>query len=256
MKSFKAVVFAILFSQISLSQTVTPVLINGAFNIFKEKIIYSDQVQIRNSASAYFTYTASTVLLPNNLTFAGHVKLNNKKLKYNNNVKFYGSHLKNNNGDADNEEDECNNTTQIESIQWRVTGAGSIPSLNFIYGAPFPEFSTALSLPSSVVKSDTLILTLNNVSNADSIYVNIWDDYFNEANRKYLKFVYSYTSIQSINGIKSIKISPIALGQLSVGTSAYISIEAVKKNYQIVAGKNFLFYTSSSIVKPLISIIN
>lgn len=224
--------------------------------MYKETIIQNTQTENRNSATAYFSNTPVAVVSASLFTKAGDIKLNDKKVKYNNNDNFYATKIKKHNNDPDDDPNEFCNTTTMEPMHWKVKGSGNIPEMNFIYGASFPEFNNSQILPSSIKLTDTLFITLNSVSLADSIRINIFDNYFNTESRKYIRVILDYNSISVYNGNRVIYIPPALLIPLAAGGNSYISIEAVKANYQTVAGKKFLFNTITSIIKPVITITN
>jgi hypothetical protein len=255
----KRILFLILTTlkfNLAHSQTVTPVLINGVFNMYKETVIDEQGSYNRNTASAYFSNTSVTVITPSMYVSAGNVKLNNKNIKFNSSDKFYGSKTKKQNGEPDSDPDEFCNTTSMESLNWKVKGENSIPEMNFIYSGPFPTFDNPPVLPSSINKNDTLFIQLNSISNVDSIYVNIWDGYFNGTNRNFIRVALGYESIQLHNGNKAFYVIPTLLSQLIPGNLSYFSIEAVNKEYQTIAGKKFEFNTIVSVVRPTITITN
>jgi len=252
----KIKLFASLLFVTSLSHSQNLNFVYGEFNVYHEKIITPEQIKTRSSASAYFSQDSFLLLTPNILCDVGQVKLNNKRLKFNAGNKFYGSHLKKNNSDPNEFEDEYNNISLSEPMNWRVYGNGNIPDMNFIYNGPFPSFSSNVNLPSVINKSDTLILSIGEVSDADTIQINIWDSYLNNNTRKFKLFSYSYDRIPYINGKKTIKIAGKYLIDLIAGETAFISVEAVKQTNQIVFGKKFRFKTSDVIIRPLITIVN
>ncbi len=239
------------FSQFAQTQ-----LIYGVFNIYKENIVTSNSIQTRNSASAYFTYTPVTSFSPGVLQNVGYVKLNNKKLKFHPQQKYYGSKLKINNNEPDEEPDECNNTSIIDPMHWKVKGEGSVPKMNFIYESEFPSLVVS-KLPNLIHKTDTVVIEVSSINNADSISVDMWDNFTpQETGRVYLSFRYKVSDLPTQSGKKIIKIAPQYFSLLSIGNKAYINVSAYKRSYQIVSGKNFLFNTYFSIIKPITSIIN
>lgn len=239
------------------SQTLTPVTINGVFNTYIETIIDSiNQQQTRNSALAYFSEAPVLVITQQDFKHAGQVSLNGKKLQLKGPDKYYASHIKVNNSDPDLGVDECNNTTPNTPMHWTVTGHSNIPAMNFIYNSPYPSFNSILPLPSLLKKTDTLFFNVTGLTGADSVYISVYDSFFNDANRKYLKFAFGYNSITTLYGSKILYIVPSLLSSLSEGSKSLIKIEAVKKNYQTIGGKNYLFNTYTTQMKPSITIIN
>lgn len=237
------------------SQTVAQILISGVFNMYKETVIEGSGTQNRNVASAYFSNSPVSVVNPSLYTNAGNVKLNGKKLKKNNGD-FYATKIKKNNNDPDDDPDEFCNTSAIDPMHWDIKGKNNVPRLNFIYSGPFPVFSNAPVLPTTLKLSDTLFVPLNDVSDCDSVRINIWNSYFDGSNRKYVQISVGYESIPYLNGNKFFYIVPELLTQLTQGNASYISIEAVNSEYQVVEGKNFLFNTITSIIRPVITITN
>jgi hypothetical protein len=60
----------------------------------------------------------------------------------------------------------------LGSVNWSVTGSGSVPAITYSYTRPIPDYSGYNSLPSSITRSAGLTVSLgSSVSGADSVYV-------------------------------------------------------------------------------------
>lgn len=150
-------------------------LISGVFSISQQNYYNpnSTQLEVNRAVSAYFTYTPALNIKTTDFQKAGNVKFNNNPLQYDNSKKHYTE----------------NTTPNITTQNWKVSGhAGIIPNMNFNYNGTLPSFNVSTNIISTTIKkTDTLFITLNNIQNADSICVTINDDN-NSSNKHYVVF--------------------------------------------------------------------
>lgn len=234
MKTFY-VILSTLISLVIYSQN-TP-LINGYFENNAQHYIASGQRFDSNSSSVVFVENADTIVDPQLGVNAGIVKINTTTLPCFDN-KFYG---------------DTTNSIDYSQQSWIVQGGNTIPYMNFTITQPFPEFefatnSQARAIPNDTIyKNDTLIINLANISNADSLIINISDGFGSEndslltnggtydTGRVFLSFVFSAANASSI-GIPS-----RFFDTLHEGPRAYITVQAANYTFQVIEGKNFLF---------------
>lgn len=213
-------------------------LINGVFVVNQTKYYdvagcNSNQLKTVNNIAAYFTYTPTANITPSDFNKAGNVKFNNDPLDYDNSKKFYSE-------------------TEVSSISqqnWKVSGHSTIPNMNFIYNGILPNFTINPSLVNDTLKkSDTLLVYINNIQNADSIMISISDNQQSPNQH--------HVALLAPNYSNTYYIPPTLFTLLSVGSKAVITIDAIKYNYQTVSGKRFLFRNIYSFVRADVKIIN
>ncbi len=226
-----------------VAQTASPNLINGVFIIDKTNHYKNNStVLIANyGTAAYFTYTPSLTIPTTAFSKVGNVKFNDEDLEYNSTKKFYSF--------SQEEEDDDDENVNFTQQHWKVTGYSAIPSMNFIFGGVFPSFTINQSMVGSTLKkSDTLFVAINNIQHADSIRITVNDN--NNASSPH------YIALQAPNYANTYYLTPSMFNPLLIGTNAVVKIEAINYNYQTVAGKKYLFRNMFSFVKTGITIIN
>ena len=114
---------------------------------------------------------------------------------------------------------------------WVVNGAGIIPSFSYTNTNPMPTFTGISSFPSSVSRSQNLVIPITGASGCDQIQVSVNDS----ANKT--------TSVSVAGGSTSVTILKDSLTRLNNCVSGSISISLIKYNQQTLGGKSFLFGT-------------
>ncbi len=241
-KNLIVVCIAMIIAMRIVAQTPSPNLINGVFIIDKTNYYNNSTCNTNSNAlitgygtAAYFTYTPSLTIPTTAFSKAGNVKFNEEPLNYDNVKKFY----------SDTEDEDDNFTQQ----HWKVSGYGVIPNMNFLYNGTFPSFTINQSMVGSTLKkSDTLFVVINNIQHADSIRITVNDN--NNASSPH------YIALQAPNYANKYYLTPSMFNPLVIGANAVVKIEAINYNYQTVAGKKYLFRNMFSFVKTGVTIIN
>ena len=221
-----------------VAQTASTNLINGVFIIDKTNHYNnSNNLLIKGyGTAAYFIYTPSLTIPTTAFCKAGNVKFNEEPLNYDNVKKFY----------SDTEEDDDDDFTEQH---WKVSGHDVIPNMNFIYNGTLPSFNISQTMVGTTLKkSDTLVVTINNIQHADSIRITVNDN--NNASSPH------YIALQAPNYANKYYLTPTMFNPLVSGGNSVIKVEAINYNYQTVAGKKYLFKNSFSFVKTGVTIIN
>ncbi|MCA0431579.1 MAG: hypothetical protein LCH32_13865 [Bacteroidetes bacterium] len=251
-KKYNIIKVLALFASTMFAQDTNTVLISGVFIHDKGTYYEQNQNKTNNSVVCYFVQTPTTSINLNAIDKVNWVRYNGVKLKYNGSSKIYSKRQKvnnNSNHDDDNENDNECNTLNFSLKNWIVKGKNYIPDMNFNYNGVAPNISFVPNLlPDSLKKSDTLKISIGNITNCDSIIVTIADS-DQLSNRHFVAF-------KSPNYTSELKINPSIFSPLIQGNRGFIKIELVSYNTQVVAGKNYSFIDKCSYTKPNIQIIN
>jgi len=207
----------------------------GVFNVNRTQYydVSNTSLITDNSVAAYFTYTSSDNISFDDCDSAGIVQFNGGDLFYDDDLRFYAN----------------NSVSNIGTQGWTVSGKNQIPGMNFVYSGSMPAFDVGNNLINdTLVKSDTLFVTLNNIQNTDSINIVFWDDLQGASINKAVFKAPNYTN--------SYYIVPSVYDDLQTGSRACIKIEAINYSYQTISGKQFLFRNIYGFARNNISIVN
>lgn len=179
---------------------------------------------IINTATAAFQASAGST----SYVDAGTVTLNSKALtKSTNNVYIY---------------DKLTDPLDFTQVTWSVSGAGSVPAINYTDDKPIPDFSGYNSLPSTVDRSSNLIISLSGtLSDCDTVYVLI-----SGSNGKFI--------LKSLPGSASeCKFSAAELSVLAAGTGL---LQVAPWNYKSedISSKKFYFVNEKAYTKTGVTI--
>jgi hypothetical protein len=225
-------------------------LVSGALRSQEEEpdysisgVFYIDQVKwydttfttlnTNNGVSAFFNFTPCISILPGEIDSAGVITFNGDSLLFDAEKKFYSKI----------------GIDSVSTKHWQVSGNGEIPQMNFLYNGQIPVFNVCAGLVKDTLsKDDSLIVLLNDIQNADSVLVTIWDDNQLVAQHRVLCQIPNFGSYYYI--------IPEVMETLEVGPRAAVKIEAINYSYQTVADKQFLFRNSYSYLRRGIYIRN
>ncbi len=184
-------------------------------NLFSEVLFYNTPVAIR----------LSTNNIPISSGTVSSVYCNNVKFKYNT-LDYTDSTY----------------TVTFPSAVWLVNGNATFPSFTYTCSTPIPVY-TGTNLPSTVNRTQNLVIPISGASGYDQIQVEILDG----SNHG--------TSVFASASATSITISKDSLTQLSATPSGgSININLSKYNPQTFGSKNYLFATFFNYSKMNITI--
>ncbi len=249
----RVLIFVLITSSLRLIGQNSAILVYGVFEHRQNKYLENGTIKSRNGIAAYFFEQPSSPLSFGQSEKVNWVKFNNIKLKEKNST--YTIYAKSekvntnvNHNDNDGSDEECN-TMAFATKNWTIKGKKSTPDMNFIYAGQLPIFDVNSNLlRDTLKKSDTLFVTINNVSSTDSIVFKFVDRLTSTNQNIILYKVPNYTNTYSI--------PPSALASLSTGFIGYITIEAFNQNYQVIQNKTYLFKNSFTFTKTGIVIKN
>jgi len=180
-----------------------------------------------NSASAFFPTDAGATTFAD----AGTVTIEGKSLsKLSNNTYLYNSYT---------------SPLTLSSIDWNVSGNGSIPAFSKTVSRPIPAFNGFSSLPASVSKAAGLSIPLGfQITNADSLIVLV-----TSSNNE--------VAIKTFAGnAANATFSAAELSKLSNSATGSISISPYNISTETIGGKKYYFVNESSYLKMMVSITN
>jgi hypothetical protein len=180
--------------------------VNGSMSLYVGAAdFFNSPVSFNPSTQAVATATVNSV------------SLNSNQLPYNSSNNNYSSFT----------------TTSLgfPPAAWVVNGAGIIPSFTYTNTNAMPTFTGLSSFPSSVSRSQNLVIPIIGASGCDQIQVQV-----NDSTNK-------TTSIYVAGGSTSVTILKDSLTKLNNCMSGSISISLIKYNQQTLGGKSFLFGT-------------
>ncbi len=139
---------------------------------------------------------------------------------------------------------DSTNTSFGLDHNWVVTGAGSVPAINYSNGAPFPLFTGYTGLTDTIHKGQNTTFDLNGVSGADEISI-------------YISDLTNSTTLKELgSGVTTVSFSPTELSALNSTNNGQIVIEFRKNNFQLFGNKTFKFQSGyhfqkmNVIIKP------
>jgi hypothetical protein len=164
-----------------------------------------------NTATAAFQSAAGS----STYVDAGTVTLNAKTLTKSTNTVYLYNNLQ--------------DPLDFTQVSWNVSGAGSVPAINYTNDRPMPDYSGFSTLPSTISRSGDLTISLSGtISDADTVYLTI-----SGTNGKYLMKRVAGNAAQCI-------FTASELSTLSAGTGGLIQV--TPWNYKIEDFNNKKFY--------------
>ncbi len=125
-------------------------------------------------------------------------------------------------------------------LSWSVSGGNGIPAFTYTYTETKPTYSGWNTIQDTIKLTQNTVINLTGISGADDILI----------------YVMSGTGMASkvVSGTATnVSFSISELSSLSASTSASIWIQCSKYSIVSLAGKNFKFKTSCSIMKSVVS---
>lgn len=135
---------------------------------------------------------------------------------------------------------EFDSVSSPSKFNWSVKGKDNIPDFDFNNTSGMPE-CTGNFLPDSIDHSKSLTIQLSGIKNATHLIVSINSSISNSA--------YISSNILDTK-TPSYTFSPSDLSKLQVG-SGLLTVELFNENFQIIAGKTFLFFNRISAYKSI-----
>lgn len=125
-------------------------------------------------------------------------------------------------------------------LPWSVSGGNGIPAFTYTYTDVRPTYTGWNALQDTIKLSQNTVINLTGIIGADEILI-------------YVMSGSGMTSKVVSGTVTSANFSTSDLSSLSASTSASIWIQCSKYSFVGVAGKNFKFKTSYSIIKSIVT---
>ena len=124
------------------------------------------------------------------------------------------------------------------SIEWSVSGAGSVAGFTYNHTDAFPSYTD--SLPSNITRANGLSLNLSSASNADSVYV------FVAAGDKYVLKSYAGNATNITIAASDLNTLPAVSNN-----TAFLQVLPVKFRVANVGGEDYVFIKQRAIVRAI-----
>lgn len=193
----------------------------GNFFSEKEVFYYSSFFSDTSYDALAFFYNAPQsypAITANNTMFVNGVVFNNHQLYKDSTQGFYLYY-------------DTTQNQKIQSFNWQVQGAGIIPSFNAAPPVAFPAYGDYVNLPDTVNIGQDLVLTLNNIAGADSVYIKLED-----SNN------HSYSTNNKNVSTPTFSITTANMSGITANNYGYLTVNLEKLKVFPYSGKNFAFF--------------
>lgn len=233
-KMKKIIILLLLIVNLLKGQSTPNYSVYGVFNLSQTQYYDAGSSLVtNNSVAAYLSPAPAETILFSDCDSAGTLQFNGDNLIYDHDSKFYSN----------------NTVTTIVTKNWSVSGNNSMPAMNFAYTGSMPAFDLVTNLINdTLVKSDTLFITLSNIQHTDSISILFSDNLMGSSINRVL--------FRAPNHSNNYYVIPTVFSPLQTGTGAFIKIEAINYSYQTISGKQYLFRHIYSFARNNIIIVN